>query len=241
MIGEFRPLAQRGARANVLLWIAGEIFIVVAGVLIAFSLNAWWVERSARIDEQTHLRALERDFERNVGIYTTLLEREEEIVTASRELLQLARKQPDSEPAIVSPLMGHVFQSLRMEPALDAYQALVNSAGLTLLRDEELRGDLAGFASRGIDPYFARYSDQLYMAFTTRFVGRLQIAGIADEEPTAGQSYAELLGDPAFQEHLALRHFVERDVAGEYRQLLRQAEDILARLRTQIDGAERDL
>ena len=58
MIGEFRALAQRGARSNVLLWVAGEIFIVVAGVLIAFGLNAWWVERSARIEEQTHLRAL---------------------------------------------------------------------------------------------------------------------------------------------------------------------------------------
>ena|SRR5688572_92995 len=235
MIGAVGAATPRRSLSRFLLWATGEIFVVVAGVLIAFGLNAWWIDRSARLEEQMHLRALERDFERNVSIYTTLLEREEEIVTASRELLQLARKQPGAEAAIVSPLMGHVFQSLRMEPALDAYQALVNSAGLTLLRDEELRGDLAGFASRGVDPYFARYSDQLYMAFTTRFVGRLQIAGIADDEPSPGQSYADLLGDSAFQEHLALRHFVERDVAGEYRQLLHQAEDILARLRTQIE------
>ena len=81
MIGEFRPLAQGGGSYRFLLWVAGEVFIVVAGVLIAFGLNAWWVERSTRVEEQTHLRALARDFERNVGLLTYLIQREEEIVT----------------------------------------------------------------------------------------------------------------------------------------------------------------
>jgi len=239
MIGDFRPLARRGARANVVLWVAGEIFIVVAGVLIAFGLNAWWVERSTRLEEQTHLRALANDFEQNVGLLTYLLQREEEIVAGSHELLQLARKQPDADVAAVRQLMGQVFQSHRAEPALDAYQALVNSAGLTLIRDEELRSDLAGFVARSIDPYAERYADQLYMTFTTRFVGRLHVVGLLIQDSPTSQSYADLLSDPVFQEHLAFRHLSEREVAADYRQRLGEAQDILAQLQAQIGQSGR--
>jgi len=233
MIGEFRGLAQRGARGNVLLWVAGEIFIVVAGVLIAFGLNAWWVERATRIEEQTHLRALANDFEQNVGIYTELIEREEDVVNAALELLQLARTQPDAEAAVVFPLLGRVFSSLREEPALDAYQGLVNSAGLALIRDDELRSKLAGFAARATDPYSERFADQLYINLTTRFVGRLHVRSIVDQDSSRPESYAELLGDPAFQEHLALRHLLERQVAADYRQRLKDAQSILAQIQSQ--------
>jgi hypothetical protein len=241
MIGEFRTLAQRGVRANVLLWIAGEIFIVVAGVLIAFGLNAWWVERSTRVEEQTHLRALARDFEQNVSLLTYLLEREEEIVAVSLELLQLARKQPHADAAVVSPLIGGVFQSHRAEPAMDAYQALVNSAGLTLIRDEQLRSDLAGFAARSVDPYAERYADELYMTFTTRFIGRLNVGGVLAQDAPIPESYSDLLSDPVFQEHLAFRHFSERQVATDYRQRLREAQGILVQLRTQIRESAPDV
>src|SRR5688572_14120273 len=156
MIGEFRPRAQRGPRSNVLLWVAGEIFIVVAGVLIAFALNAWWAERSARSEEQAHLRALAADFERNVAIYEVLVEREQRIVDKSLELLRLARSQADVDAAVVPALLGAVFTSLREAPALDAYNALVNSAGLALIGDEELRSDLVGFATRATSPYYER-------------------------------------------------------------------------------------
>jgi hypothetical protein len=242
MIGEFRPFAQRGARANVLLWVAGEIFIVVAGVLIAFGLNAWWAERSAGIEEQTHLRALIRDFELNVGLYGELSERSQRTADASLELLQLARKQPDAEPAVVRTLLNRVFSSYRRKPALDAYEALVSSAGLTLIRDERLRAALAGFADRAVEPYQERFSDQVYLAFTTRYLGRLRLAGPA-EGAAEPESFAELLSEPDFQEHLAYRYALERDVAGLFKDRLTEAQDVLARLQAQIEpsGRETDL
>lgn len=234
MIGEFRTLAQRGVRSRALLWIVGEIFIVAVGVLIAFGLNAWWVERNTQAEEQIHLRALARDFERNVALYTALIEREQRIVDKSLELLQLARKQPDADAAVVTDLLGPVFTSLREEPALDAYNALVNSAGLALIRDEELRSDLVGFASRAPHPYYERFSDQLYLELTTRFVGQLHLLDSVAGDTVAPRSYARLLADPAFQEHLALRHAIERQVQSTYRQLLREAQDILEQLQSQL-------
>jgi len=237
MIGEFRSLVQRGAVSRALLWAAGEILIVVAGVLIAFGLNAWWVERSTRLEEQTHLRALARDFDENVGVYGELIKNQDAIVKASFDLLQLARQTTDADPVQVRQLVNRVFSSNRERPSLDAYEALVNSAGLTLLRDERLRGDLAGFADRARDPYGERYSDQLYMAFTTRYIGQLQLAGQVSQVSPEPQPFGELLRDPAFQEHLAFRYLIEGQVAGQYRQRLRETERVLEQLRSQIDAS----
>ena len=234
MIGEVGVAAPRRNLSGFLLWAAGEIFVVVAGVLIAFGLNAWWIERATRNEEQTHLRALLADFEQNVGLLTDLLEREEQISGASLELLQLARKQPDADAADVSRLINRVFQSQRAEPVLDAYEALVNSAGLALIRDEELRSNLAGFVARSADPYYERFADELYMSFTTRFVGRLQFARLVANDSSPLQPYTDLLGDPAFQEHLALRYLIERDVAVDYRERLQAAEAIVEQLEAEI-------
>jgi hypothetical protein len=234
MIGEFRTREQRGTASNVLLWIAGEIFIVVAGVLIAFGLNAWWTERSARSEEQTHLLALIRDFEQNVGVYEELIARANRTSNASLELLQLARKRPDTDAAVVGGMIGPVFSSYRKKPALDAYDALVSSGGLTLIRDEKLRAALAGFADRSSEPYQERFSDQLYLAFTTRYVGRLQIAAGVAGDVAQPESFVDLLSDPAFQEHLAYRHVLERNVVSHYEDRLSEAMDILRQLRAEL-------
>ena len=237
MIGEFRA---REVRPSALLWAAGETLIVTIGVLIAFGLNAWWVERSARIEEQTHLRALARDFEQNVNVYAEVAQRAKRSSDASLELLQLARKQPDADPAAVRTLLGRVFQSYRKKPALDAYEALVSSAGLTLIRDEKLRLALAGFADRATEPYQERFADQLYLDLTTRYLGRTQLAGLVAGDAAELESFAELLRDPAFQEHPAYRYVLERDVASLYEDRATEARDVLQRLRAQIDGAAVD-
>jgi len=235
MIGQLRALSPRLGGSAIWLEAVGEILIVTLGVLLAFGLNAWWVESTKQAEETTHLRALASDFERNVSLYDELIERAALGSSASLELLQLARKQPDADPRVVWRLMNDVFQSFRAEPALDAYQALVNSAGLALIRDEELRSDLAGFADRATDPYQERFADEFYMKFLTTYVGRLQIAGPVAQDGTQAQSFAEVLTDSAFQEHLAFRYVLERDVAGTYCELWREAATILEELRLRIE------
>ncbi len=240
LIGGIRSLARRGRSYRFLLWVAGEIFIVVAGVLIAFGMNAWWAERSARVEEQTHLRALIRDFELNVRLYEDQSERSQRIADASLELLQLARKKPDAEPAVVRTLLNRVFSSYRRSPALDAYEALVSSAGLTLIRDEKLRGALAGFADRAVESYRERFSDQVYLDFTTRYLGRRQLAGQMAQDGTELESFAELLSEPTFQEHLAYRYALESDVARLFEERLTEVQDVLAQLQASLDEPEGD-
>ena len=221
-------------RRETVWWAIREISIVVAGVLIAFALNAWWMERESLRAEQVHLRSLVSDFEQNVGVLQTLVQRQERVAEASVDLLRLARAEPGAASARVRPLLGQVFSSVRFEPVMGAYDALLNSAGLTLIRNDDLRSSLAAFAARMNGRYSERFSDELYFSLIRDFAGRLGFgdAVLADENPST--SFSSLLGDVKFQEYLALRHRAEGEVASQYRGFLKGAQKVLAELRSEV-------
>jgi hypothetical protein len=215
------PLPVARPRWKRLAGALGEIAIVTAGILIAFALDAWWDNRVTAEREQIHLRALASDFQQNVELLRRLIKTEDDIMSGSRALLELARaEQPVEKPALVG-LMRRVFNSGRYQPVMGAYEALVNSGGLMLIRDESLRAALAEFAARVDGKYTETWSNEHYFAFARR--------GKADE-----RVLEEMLRNPRFHEQLAMRFYSERDLGREYRALLEQAENVLTQLREQL-------
>ena len=216
----------------------GEIAIVTVGILIAFALEAWWDNRATAAQEQVHLRALASDLQQNIASLKTLIEMEETVMSGSQELLKRARA-PSGSTDSLEDLFNEVFNSVRFEPVLGAYEALVNSGGLTLIRDESLRAALAGLAAKIGGQYAENWSEEHYFAFAREFAGRVVL--LQAQNPAADareRAYEEMLRDGRFQEHLALRYYSERDVANEYRGLLQQAEAVLAQVRAQVRGRE---
>ncbi|MGH8243638.1 MAG: DUF6090 family protein [Steroidobacteraceae bacterium] len=213
----------------------GEIAIVTVGILIAFALEAWWDGRENAAREQVHLRALASDLQQNVAGLKTLIGKEEEVMAGSEELLKLARAQQPGPTASLEELFNQVFNSARFEPVMGAYEALVNSGGLTLIRNEALRAALAELAAKVSGQYTESWSEEHYFAFAREFAGRVVL--LQSQNPAADareQAYQEMLRDRRFQEHLALRYYSERDVANKYRGLLQQAEAVLAQVRAQV-------
>jgi hypothetical protein len=226
------PNAFRKRLANTLQtgWLSyaiRETAIVTIGILLAFALNAWWEGHKQDREEAKHLRALASDFEHNAAELTRLIKLEEEIANASLSLIKKPLVQDDES---VRKLVGRVFSSGRFEPVMGAYEGLVSSSGLTLISSDDLREDLASFAAAVRNPYGERVSDDLYFAFTREFVGQLQMTENILGEPTSAEAYRELLRDPRFREHLALRFAAERDVGRYYGELLERCKRINANL-----------
>ncbi|MBW3567273.1 MAG: hypothetical protein KY410_04820 [Proteobacteria bacterium] len=216
-----------------LTWALGEISIVAVGILIAFSLNAWWDDRSMAQQEQMHLHALAGDFEQNVAELRELVEMEKRIASYSLKLLNLSETNDVEPPESLAGMTGEVFNSARFEPVMGAYEGLVNSGGLTLIQDEQLRASLAYFAAQVRNRYAEDWSNEHYFSFSREFGGRvLLILGKPQEDRE--DVLRSLLADPRFQEHLALRYYSERDMAARYDRLLQQAETVLAGVRAQM-------
>lgn len=221
--------------------IVGDVIVVVVGILIAFTLDSWWTGRAAAQREEGHLRALRSDFEMNVERLTQAALDEEEISESSLRLLRLARAEAPLAPDTVRALLYRVFSSGRFSPVMGAYEALVNSGGLMQITDDTLRAALAQFASALETRYWEEYSTAQYLGFSEYVAGRTDFLIHGFLGPTIGDSTwvvppasavrdAELLQDPTFQHHLAIRYGAERDVAGSYRALGALAARILHRV-----------
>ncbi len=215
----------------------GEIAIVTIGILIAFALDAWWDNRATAAQEQVHLRALASDLQQNVTALKSHIEVENAIIESCRQLLEIARA--DGEPPPLGDHINQVFSSGRYDPVMGAYEALVNSGGLTLIRDEQLRAALAEFAARTRGQYEESWTDQHYFAFARDFAGRIAMLHLQRTGAEAAQrEYQAMLAEPKFLEHLALRYYSERDIGQKYSDLLRQAEALLVQLQAQIPASD---
>lgn len=218
----------------------GEIAVVTVGILIAFALDAWWDNRATAEQEQVHLRALASDLQQNIAALQELLEKEESVMSSCQGLLKLTRAEQAPPAASLEELFSSVFNSGRYEPVMGAYEALVNSGGLTLIRDESLRAALAEFAAKVQGQYAETWSNEHYFSFTREFGGRYLLLHAQSTAADARErAYEAMLRDPRFQEHLATRYYSERDMANKYRGLLKQAEELLAQLREQVDEQSR--
>ena len=212
-----------------------EIGVVTGGILIAFALDAWWDNRAQARQEQAHLRALASDFRENIERLKALIEHEEAVVSNSQSLLKLAQSPGPHSTESIHKLLGQVFSSQRFDPVLGAYEALVNSAGLTLISDETLRSALANFAAQVDARYFEQFSDQQYFVFAREFAGRLRFFEDAVSVRQPEGAYEDLIRDPKFQDYLAMRYYAEFGVAQKYRELLQHAEGVLAKIQAQLN------
>ena len=215
-----------------------EITVVVVGILIAFALNSWWDGRAQASQERAHLRALHSDFAANVERLGEAAARQERIERAGRQLLSLSQSGTPAGIDTVRKLMGQVFNSGRFEPVMGAYEAIVNSGGLTQISDDSLRAALAAFASHLRVSYVEQFSNNLYFSFIREYAEQLGLAGTdpgaaaanGAASPSADPAYGTLLRERRFQSQLALRVYAERDVGRYYRALEKRAALILSLL-----------
>ena len=221
-------------RLGILGWAMREVALVVVGVLIAFALNAWWVARGVHDQEQVHLRALVSDFEQNAGRLREVSRREQRASESSLKLLEIAQINPIPSEETITPLLNLALSSSRFEAVTGAYDALLNSGGLTLIHDTALRASLATFSSEADARYSERFAEELYVSFIREFAGQLQFANLVLKHTPDGVAYRKLLRDPKFRDYLAFRYATEGEVAARYAALERECTEILERLRGQL-------
>lgn len=138
----------RAGRWRRLRYLGAELIIVIVGVIIALAIEAWWSDRRDQARAGDHLVALHADFTANLDALNGNLASLHNIQGAVGQLLavmvnEAARPSPDS---LVS-LTWMAFSFPPFEPLTTAYDNLISTGDIALLRDEQLKRDLASFKS----------------------------------------------------------------------------------------------
>lgn len=127
-------------------WFAAEFFVVLAGILVAFWLQAWWAGRQAAETEGTFLRQLlvdarenERRIDQAIITDSTSAHGSGRLAAALRSSAALPAA--DSLEAWIRP------ESSDFRPVLGTIAALQNADGARVIRDDELRAAVVSYAA----------------------------------------------------------------------------------------------
>ena len=117
-----------------------ELLIVVAGILIAVSLNSWREDNADKNREQFYLKSLKTDFEQSLASLTEIYNQNLESISSVKNLLVVISKNisistDSSKKLLARPLFG--FN--RFVPASGTYKEIISTGSLQILRDDELR------------------------------------------------------------------------------------------------------
>ena len=129
-----------------LIRILPEFVTIVVGVLVALQVESWRDAREASGRELEQLVGLRSDFAANRERYESTMLDQERMIRLSRALLIVI----DQKESVPSDSVALMFDSgatswYEVEPVTGAYDALIASGDIGLLRDVELRRHLAEF------------------------------------------------------------------------------------------------
>jgi len=156
--GQWRPRVR---------WFAAEIVVVVAGVLIALALNAWWGARLEAREEQRLLTALFDEFTTNQERLGDLIAFHEDVKATTQTLLALSVEPPASLAAdsVDRLLADATWWSSYTTLESTVLDAAIQDGQLDLIQTDSLRRLLStwrsqvGSATAQAEQEFAHYSE----------------------------------------------------------------------------------
>ncbi|HSG48850.1 MAG TPA: hypothetical protein VLA43_13610 [Longimicrobiales bacterium] len=220
-----------------------EIIAIVASILLAFAIDAWWDEWQEAREAREILVDLREEF-RAVGAELAVREGEWQAAEASMaRLLRAADAGEAPPPAVMDTLLHHLTWTSTFDPGSGALEALLSSGRLEWIEDLELRTALAGwpgvieeirdneemgreFVTLVLEPYLARQGVPLSRVLLMD--REWPVPSVRD--PEAAEAYRRLMADPEFHAHVAYRYsWVNVD---EYQ----EGAASLARLMERLEG-----
>lgn len=173
-----------------------EGVVIVASILLAFSIDALWAQSQDREAERQALVSLESEFESNRQLIQQVIDRHLEFRETIAEFADL----PESElqrldQRRVSEIVLAAANPWTFDPVLGGTDALIGSGRLDLIRDAELREALSSFLNLVAD----LTEDVGYMASASEAVWEREAElGGPWTDPTTEMSTSGLIGGLSF-------------------------------------------
>jgi hypothetical protein len=124
----------------------GEGFVIVVSILLAFGIDALWVQSQMRTEEREALVALETEFEANRSQVEEILEGHRMAREHIETLVRLTEAEIQALSQLeISQIMISTCNPWRFDPVLGTLDALISSGRLGILRHAALREALTTF------------------------------------------------------------------------------------------------
>ncbi|NIA26976.1 MAG: hypothetical protein GWP02_02895 [Desulfobulbaceae bacterium] len=229
--------------------IFAEGVAVVASILLAFAIDAWWDERQIRVEEQQILQGLEEEFISIREVLTRHLDLHLQDIQSLKKVLMTIEDGPsDDAGSSVEAALLEMTSPATTDLGNGTLDALLSSGRIDILTNRALRFRLAGW-ERVIGevwddqannakmvfeiyiPYFISENVAVGVSMSQLYDWPIPATSIADD-PDAIQ---QLLGDKEFRVLAEIRYGFKMHLTGEFKSAIAAAEEILAEIKKSMN------
>ena len=225
--------------------IGAESVAIIASILIAFGIDAWWGYQQDRGAERAVLADLEEEFQRVVGSVARRTERFESQTQDMEWLLNLSLEETDVPVERFDEALTSLVGAPLFERATPVQEAIVASGRINVLGDDELRYRLVEWSRLSANvtdndllirdylggvviPFFAVREIPIGRAFETFRQDQWGLSEATDS--VAEERYRTLVTDPEFRILATWRYDWALSSLNSFRRLGDAAEAILEML-----------
>jgi len=117
-----------------------EGLVIVGSILLAFGIDAWWVERQDARSHRLQLLALSDDFSQNLDLFERRQARVEGYVRVQLKLMELLREAPAGAEVVIPDSLARALRGVgTIDPFRGTLDAMISSGRLDQLDDPQLR------------------------------------------------------------------------------------------------------
>ena len=129
--------------------LAVEAAAIVASILLAFAIDAWWDSRSAALQEQALLLALSDDFDAAENMLKSVKRMHVVTAESGEKLISLgeADKIPEADRDGIDLLIGMHFARAIFSPPMGTVESVMGSGRIDLIANQELLAELTQWSS----------------------------------------------------------------------------------------------
>lgn len=125
--------------------------VIVVSILLAFSIDAWWDNRIEQQREREQLVSMRAEFQASLPGLDEILTSVQGHAKDIESLIALLKAAGDKPVLIPGPLLGSAITWRTSDVSTSTLDALMASGDLNLLRNAELRANLAGLPAFLLD------------------------------------------------------------------------------------------
>jgi hypothetical protein len=225
--------------AHIIRWkrAAIEVVTIVASILLAFAIDAWWQERGERNREEALIEGLVIEFDAAETVLGELIGYHRSNTFKFEELNTLLSVSEEHRDAARIIDLSHDLWRVRVyAPRMPIYENLVDSIGLGFIQDEGLRSALRLYQDeainqKGWDDFLKAFDQDLMVAtLAPRLPYFHHVFGDSQSEGGPAVDLRLLAQDMEFRNLIALRADGERKLVDLRLELLKAVEEVQSSL-----------
>lgn len=127
--------------------ISVESAAIVASILLAFAIDAWWENRTDRGEERELLFALQLELQKNIALVDSSLVFRRAVLASTTELLEVSAHNVRMPATELDNLLGALVWWRFTQPSTGVLQSLVQGGKLSLVELKTLRSEIASLST----------------------------------------------------------------------------------------------